>query len=279
LGYYSGVAVGLLGWASPKNWTSTALLIDALLQGLAGFIDLTAIGKRARWKDKQLESNNSADASDIRTANNDKALTVLFDYGNYWRLATAVVFLTIGFQAVLFSISEWGPEKLQTNILAFFYIGVALAALVCKMFRIRLAGNSNNRRLAGNATITSEIRTIKFKLGFGVITLAAAASLVTAVLCLAWWERSSTALLFIAATAFIYQILVLSLLDQIGRVEKAAHLREMIRQTYLLVAVATIISILVLNCYLPTYFGCVMVTLFCCLVSFSAVYQRTTASA
>jgi Ca2+/Na+ antiporter len=89
-----------------------------------------------------------------------------------------------------------------------------------------------------------------------------------------WKGATLPVLIFIVLAAFIYQILVLSLLDYIGRAEKRAQLNEMIMRTYLIVAVGTIASMGILRFFSDSFIAYVMLTLICCVVSFSAVRKR-----
>lgn len=278
LGYYAGVALGLIIWEILDYEMTSALLVDAVMQSVAGLIDLYVISERQYLK--YLRPNFQITKQERRVAgnieNNGTVENLPFDYQWYWRLAVAVVCLTIGFQAVPFSLTHWVANDRKTYILACFYIGVALSALVCRVFKIKFGWDSINNRVSGKAIINSEITRIKLKSGFGLITLMAATSLVSALLDIKLQQQRASllALVFIALAAFIYQILVLSLIDQIGRAEKLANLNEMIKLTLLIAAVATIISIGILNYFKISYFGCVLLTLSCCLVSFLAVRKR-----
>jgi MFS family permease len=118
--------------------------------------------------------------------------------------------------------------------------------------------------------------TLRVKLSFGLIAAVAAGSLGTALLGIDRWHWSAPVLILIAVAAFVYQILVLSLLDRIGREEKRANLKEMIKQTYLIAAVATIVSIVGLRCLTRSYVIYGIVTAVCCLISFSAVRKNRT---
>lgn len=268
LGYYTGMGVGLLVWGIRGLFT--ALLVDAALQTIAGLIDLGSMRKRRPLQTKEQEENPASGATDEETV--DK---IPFDYQLYRRIALAIVCLTVGFQAVSFSLSGWdlGPGK--TRILACFYVGVALAALVCRVFKISLTWQTFDRKLAGNATISPGTTKPLLDISFGMITLIAALSMIAVLLGIRVWEKATLiVLIFISISAFVYQILVISLLDQISRAEKLADSDSMLLRTYLIVAVVTIISIEILSRFPSHNYTCMMLTLVCSVIAFSAVRKR-----
>lgn len=276
LGYYSGAALGLFGWTYLNYSLSSALLIDALIQTAAGVIDLLVIGKPSPDVQQHGPIELDEGKSLATKAAGDTAPGVGFDYTRYWKLTLAVVCLTVGFQAVWFSVARGGPMEVKSYIMPCFYLGVGLSALVCKGFKVKFDW-STLKDGSGNAILTSEFKQITLKPSFGFISAVAAFTMTIALLGLEWWHWSTPVLILTTLTAFIYQILVLSLLDRIGREEKTANLTEMIKQTYLIAAVATIISIGVLSCLMKSYLGCGILTVVCCLISFSAVRRNTEA--
>ena len=272
LGYYSGAALGLvLGWELLSASLSTALLVDALLQTAAGIVDLVVIRNNPS---SAHGPGTLKEKTDLLTAvGNDNALS--FDYLRYRKLTLAVVCLTIGFQAVWFGLAEWVPPG--GYILPCFYFGVGLSALVCKGFKIKFDWDSIQDR-SGQAILTSEFKGIKFKPPFGLLTCVAALTMTIALLGLSQWQWSTAVLILTIVSAFTYQILVLSLLDRIGREEKSANLSEKIKQTYLIAAVATIFTIGLL-CQTKSYSGYWLLTMACCLISFLAVRRHSEAQA
>lgn len=270
LGYYSGMVLGLVFQESFKYGMFAALLIDSVLQPLAGLIDLTNANGRTE------PESCTADASTAEEpVNNDApagAIDVLpFDRGLYWRLTAAVVCLTIGFQAVPFSI-EHPDDGMKTYVFACFYGAVALAALFCITFQIKFDWGGRRGRVGGGATISSECDGIWPKASFGLITLAAAVTMVTAVSASGMGLKSNRLeLIFLAASAFIYQVLVLSLLDGIGRAESFGRVEEGVKLTYLILGVSTVMSIFVLSQASNTNPARVIVTVACSLIAFYAV--------
>lgn len=276
LGYYMGMALGLLIWEKIDYGMPNPLLFDAMLQSVAGLIDLLAIGKLRRHRSLAPDSERVVQELHPtgRDGKNEAVVKHPFNYQWYWKLAAAVVCLTIGFQAVPFSVAHWEEEQ-GKYILAYFYIGVALSALACRVFKIKFGWSSSVRKITGNAMISSEKNWIRPSLSFGLITLMATASLLAALSGIRLWGWGLIPMLtFITAASFIYQILVLSLLDQIARAERIAKLNEMVMRTYLLVAVGTIVSIGVLRFFPKSYFICAALTLVCSVAAFSAVRRR-----
>jgi uncharacterized membrane protein YedE/YeeE len=201
------------------------------------------------------------------------------DHGWYWRLTLAVVCLTIGFQGVTFSINPH-EDVLAPYVMACFYGGVALSALFCMTFQLTFDWGAPDGRAALPAKITSERVGEWPKASFGVITLAAAVSMVTAVATSGPGTHfSRLEFPFIAAAAFSYQILVLSLLDYIGKAERFARLKERIKLTYLILGVGTVLCILALGRSPDSHAARIMVTSACALISFYAVRRPAAARA
>lgn len=273
LGYYSGMVFGLVVQKSGDFGMLSALLADALLLPVAGLIDIAnADGRKA--PEPVPDGPRAAGATPDAADGEGTAVMVAFDYRWYWRLTAAVVCLTVGFQAVAFSV---GPTEkwLTPYVFACFYAGVALAALCCKVFKIKFDWTARDGRAVGNATLCSESPTERPTASFGLITLLATASMVAALSARGLGLGGGRVELpFLAASAFIYQIIVLSLLDRIGRAAKAAGLTERIMLTYLILGAATVLSMLLLMLSSYKHSAGVAVTLACALVSFYAVRRR-----
>jgi hypothetical protein len=280
LGYYSGMVFGLIVQGRLEYGMLTALLIDAILQPVAGLIDLANADGRKAPESTMVDLSGAQDAPRAHAdAVGEAAAQPTFDYGWYWRLTAAVVCLTIGFQAVTLSIDHDndGPSP---YVLACFYGGVALAALFCRVFQIRFDWGAVDGRLAGNARISSDKTGLRLRANVGLITLAAAASMVAALSgSILGHNPARFELPLIAAAAFIYQILVLSLLDRIGRAEKLARFKEGIKLTYLLLGIGTVLSVLLLGLSPNKQAAGVIVTVACSLISFYAVRRRAVAHA
>jgi hypothetical protein len=270
LGYYTGVATGLFIW---KNSGWNPLLVDAVLQAVVGLIDLTAIGDRQRRGELPPVSQGEGRASEPAgfSLSGQSLGNLSSDKRWYWGLAVAVTCLTVGFQAVPFSLSGEGIHEWRSYVMGAFYTGVALSALTCRVLKIKFCCGAS-RQFIGSATIGSEREGIRLSLSFALVTLVATASMVAAL----WGIRSwgwTPVLALIAVSAFSYQILVLSLLDHIARTEKLAGLDELVMRTYLIAALVTIVSLGVLDSFPESYVGRATLTLVCSALSFSAIRE------
>jgi hypothetical protein len=277
LGYYSGMVFGLVVQEVEKYGMLTALLVDAMLLPAAGLIDLAnANGRKA--SENAPSDSREAEGSPHKDSGVRIVAKVPFDSSWYWRLTAAVVCLTIGFQAVAFSLNHQDEGLSSTYVFACFYSGVALAALFCKAFQIEFDWGAPNGKVTGNATICSERMGRLPKASFGMITLLAAASMVMAVLASGLGlEGGRLELPFLFAAAFIYQILVLSLLGRIGKETEFARHNEGIKLTYLILGVGTVMSVLLLSLSKHNHPACVIVTVVCSLVSLYSVSRRAVA--
>lgn len=272
LGYFSGMVLGLVAQARWQYGMLPALLADALLQPLAGFIDIiNADGREAPAGDAAEPARSAEVPAVVDVAPAER--------GWYWRLTAAVVCLTVGFQGVTFSIDHH-DDSLGPYVMACFYGGVALSALFCMSFQLRFDWGEADGGAALHATIRSEREGAWPKASFGLITLAAAVSMVTAVSARASGPYiSRLEFPLIAAAAFIYQILVLSLLDHIGRAGSFARFKEGIKLTYLILGIGTVLCILALNSSPQSHAARIAVTVACALISFYVVRRPVAARA
>jgi hypothetical protein len=267
LGYYTGVAAGLFVWSNSGHGTLNPLLIDAVLQAAAGLIDFTASRGCQSNENMPPVPHTRGRVPQQDTIANQASGSLPSSTGWYWRLAVAVTSLTVGFQAVPFSLSGMDVQGWRPYVMGTFYTGVALSALACRILKIRVCC-IEPRWLVGNAIISSERRSIGLSFSFALITLMAAASMVAALSVIGLW-RWHLVLTLIAVSAFTYQILVLSLLDYIARTERLIGLDEMVMRTYLIAAVVTIVSLWVLDRFPESYVGRAALTLVCSALSVS----------
>lgn len=271
LGYYTGVAAGLFVWSNSGRAALNPLLVDAVLQAVAGLIEVAAIRGRRNHEDRTPVSQAQGQVPRQAAVWNEAPGSLSSATNWYWRLAVAVTCLTVGFQAVPFSLSGMDVRGWRPYVMGTFYTGVALSALACSVFKIRVCC-VEPRRLFGNAAISSERSGIDLSLHFALITLVAAASMVAALSVIGFWPWHLV-LSLIAVAAFTYQILVLSLLDYIAKAEKLIGLDEMVMRTYLIAAVVTIISLWVLDRFPEGYVGRAALTLVCSAISVSVTRE------
>jgi hypothetical protein len=119
LGYFFGMILGLVIWAiiGIEVSIATALIMDALLQFSAGIIDLFL---------------SSSVLAPTRSASDRLLVTSKPSVSRY--LTSSIVLLTIGIQVVVFSLAHQVGINFTPLILAFYYLGAAASAIMCKKF-------------------------------------------------------------------------------------------------------------------------------------------------
>ncbi len=227
-GYYLGMVLGLIIWKllGINIGLGTALIIDAIFQFLAGILDLRnfALEKISLEKSKQEKQIISEPQ--------------LAHYSSEWcwKLAGAVVFITIGVQVVIFNMAHYVAEVLGSYILATFYLGVATAAFMCSKYNVLISWDHENN-LAAIITNNTK-KTMKFNFLFLILMLAFAVIVVISQI----YTNESTidsvffnglyVCIFVFIAAFIYEAISLSLLDRIGYEETKLGVSGMIMRTY-----------------------------------------------
>jgi len=137
-GYYSGMILGLVIWKL-LNFNITiaaALLTDAFLQFLAGFLDLYANNK-AKKQNQPLIQQNSPEINNFLQAKKNRKIF-------YWSLPCAVALITIGTQVTIFSLTHYVSDYISTYILATFYLGASVGSVIFKKLNIQLGENINH---------------------------------------------------------------------------------------------------------------------------------------
>lgn len=225
-GYYIGMVLGLIIWKllGINIELGTALIIDALFQFIAGILDLRSF---------KLEKGSAKSKEEIAIVSEPQSVLCSSEW--CWKLAGAVVFITIGIQVVVFNAAHYVGDVFSSYILATFYFGVASAAFVCNKYKISIYWDKENAL----ATITTNTeRVIKFN--FLSLIFAATLSVIVVIYNIDLNKLISDNLflngLFICAfvfiAAFIYEIISISLLDRIGYEEKKLKGSGMIMRTY-----------------------------------------------
>lgn len=250
LGYYGGMALGLIIWefVEVDLFLGTALIIDAILQFGAGFIDIIANRFIKPPTLRQEPRDNQAPAKQIVPLANQENW--------HWRLTIAVVLLTIGIQVVTFSVAHQVSERFGYYILAFFYVGVSVAAILCSQFKIRLIWDHLKGDKLGYASIRYHIREKENKISFFSLSLLSLFSVMMAVLGILLWRSDMHTdndlflvdscrpgiLLFVCLAAFFYEILALAIMDRIGLEEKLSDISGLVMRAYGLMGVGAAIS-------------------------------------
>lgn len=243
IGYYAGTILGLIIWTFPGVHLSfsNSLIIDAILQCMAGFIDLWANHLAVTAIESQLKSEPK---SDIPL---EETFTIKFWA---WRLIIALVFLTIGTQAVIFTLMHQVSDNLSPFIMASFYLGVFIAALACKKNKVSLEWTRSLTNVMGYAII----RTVKN--GNTKETHSSLLCLITAVcvflsVCAAYVNINDVTvfflLFFVTIAAYFYEILALAILDRIGLEERFSNSHNMIIRSYGLMGVGSAVGLWLLS--------------------------------
>lgn len=257
LGYYLGMGLGLILWKliGINVGLGAALLIDACLQFFAGILDYRSnvFPKPIIQKQKQ--------STPINPPTTHNTLWC-------WKLASAVIFFTIGIQIVIFNSSHYVLETLSANMIGIFYFGVATAAFICNHYKIYIAWDAHNKF----AYIHLKNSNIRFSLTwFSLISaLAVIATAYYATLNDDSVLNDLFVYFFVFTAAFFYEVISLVILDRLGYEEKMIHSSGMIMRTYGLMGLASAVSLWILG-FLDYYFiGSTLTVVLC--VAFSLLF-------
>ncbi|MBV9576709.1 MAG: hypothetical protein JO149_08815 [Gammaproteobacteria bacterium] len=276
-GYYAGVISGLVIWLllGIDIGMAYALLLDAFLQFGAGLLDIFA-----NRIPKPLEKITS----ESKTVEEKQAAPAIVHHSKIWswRLAIAVMLLTVGVQVIVFNLAHQVSSQFSPYMLAIFYLGAAVSAIFCKKFNIRLEWVLHTAKSHSYAAIflgKSEINKKLNLLGitvFSALCVAAAIVLVNQHIGIANNQGIKTfcllALVFIAT--FSYEILALALLDRIGLEEKDAPQQNMVLRTYGLMSIAAAISLWLLQLVHSSLFYLILTLVGCFLFTFLSIWRR-----
>ncbi len=206
LGYYIGIVSGLVLWQIldiPLS-LSAALLLDALLQFLAGSIDLFGSVEDNRVA----QTERGDDSLQSGTENNSGVM----------RVVTALTSLTVATQAVLFGLAHDVSPHIGTYMLAVFYTGVAVAAYLFKVLSIKLYWS----KLSDSIFIQCNSIHVKLTLCLFSLTTFVCGSILLVKQFNVYLQYqaltvAALALLFLAfIAAFIYEIIALSIIDRVN---------------------------------------------------------------
>ena len=248
-GYYIGMVLGLIIWKlfNINLELGTALLIDATFQLIAGGLDLKnfTLDKNSLEASKQ----EARPKFDKKAGNNHSTWL--------WSLTSAVVFLTIGVQVVIFNTAHYVTEVFGSYLLATFYLGVALAAFVCNKYNIHIAWENKNQIAA--IIVNHSKKT--YRISFMLMMLMLAFAVIIVIINI----NGVFVCAFVFASAFIYEICSISLIDRIGHEEKNAGVSGMIMRTYGLMGLGSAIGFWMLG-LMRNYLMSSFFTLAFCLV-------------
>ncbi len=267
-GYYTGMIAGLIAWKviNIDIAMSAALIIDVILQFCAGSLDIVA-----NIKANQKTVSNPIEEAQKPTreikSNQDEKI-----WG--WKLSISVVLLTIGIQATVFNLTHYVSAYFSSFILAFFYLGVSLAAVFCRTFTISLEWNSYNQPVICTSKNPKEFSLLSNLILTTIITT------MTFLGAISWnWATDSfsftTILFFLLVTlsAFMYEVIALAILDRIGLEERATNQKGMVIRAYGLIGVGASIGLWILGMSTNTMIG-LMLMLYLCVISSAAMISK-----
>lgn len=273
LGYYSGVIVGLVLWVflGFEIGMAAALLVDSFLQVSAGCLDLFA------------NRNLFNKPDDTKRENNQKKITAHKNIWG-WRLALAAMFMTVGVQVVIFNLAHQVSSQFSPYILAFFYLGSAVSAFICKKLNIRLEWKKISSRSLGYAVIFAGSTENKKKISFLWGSILSALSVAMVVLNVVYLRSESFSifgfkefwlLFFVFIATFLYGILELAVLDRIGIEEKNSAHRGMILHTYGIMSIAAVFGLWILEITHSSLPGLFFTLSVCFVLTVLAVRKRS----
>jgi hypothetical protein len=265
LGYYAGMIGGLIAWTflGIEIGVASALLIDACLQFSAGIIDLFVGNSILAFSKPKL---------------NQPVISSNSSLSRY--LIGSIIFLTIGIQAVIFSLAHLVSVYFTPFILAFYYLGASIAAIFCKKFQIYLEWNTNERFSFAKIFSSSKInsRGTSFII-YGVLSSVCVAIAILGIIYWQWGIESSilkieeiVLLVLIFTAAFFYEILALAILDRIGLEEHSSNNQNMLMHAYGFMGISAAISLWLLSILKHSTISLFFTLLSC--VMFSVILTR-----
>lgn len=265
LGYYTGMIFGLIIWKFLNINISiiSALLVDSALQFSAGFLDLYA-NKIYLTKPEKYQSDNQA------TIPNNKLQLHKRIWG--WRLASAVIFLTIGIQVVIFNLAHQTSEYFSPYILAIFYFGASIAAVFYNKFKIQLSW----RHRTNYASLFTE--KMKKEINLILIVMISVFFVSASVFGANYWVQKNHGetllLICIFCSAFLYEIMALAILDRIGLEEQLSNQNGMVIWTYGMMGISAAISLWILGVTQSYFYGLILTLIICVIFSTAAIWKR-----
>lgn len=264
-GYYAGMIAGLIAWSilGIEIDIVSALIMDACLQFSAGMIDLFVGRLTPQFNQTKTISNHFKNSSEVSQSRS---------------LIHSIIFLTIGIQVVIFSLAHKVSHQFTPLILAFYYLGAAVAAVFCKKYQILLKWNVTNKASFAKIFLGSKInnRGTSFVVP-GILSFVCVATAIFGVIYWQWGDSifriSEIILLFlIFVSAFYYEILALAILDAIGLEESSSNNQNLIMRTYGLLGIGAAISLWLLSISKNSMLS-LFLTLFLCSL-FSMYFTR-----
>lgn len=273
-GYYFGMILGLVFWklSGLGIELALALLIDACLQIIAGVLDI-GVGD---------QGNQPRQSRDVKTSGSAPVAISTFNRKWYWKLTGAIVFLTIGVQVVIFNLAHHLSDDMGSYVLAAFYLGVSIAALVYKEYCLYLSWDN----ISSFARIRTNKSNSDIKLDYSLMVFLSAVTV--APVLYGVYSLSGGGVLFryahhvgimsvyffIFIAAMIYEILALAILDRIGHEQMNSPQKGMIMRTYGLMGVGAAISLWILGIVKDSYIASFIALIICMATAAVLVAKR-----
>jgi hypothetical protein len=272
LGYYGGAAAGLVVWGllATSVDITVALGVDIALQVLAGGMDLLAYRSLSIQEVAQSSPQPSVETErpvPAQAQQPDQKVSVPDgSIRRCWTLVTVVALLTIGTQVVLFDMAHHTREDFAPYILACFYLGVAIAAFICKRLAVTLWWEPPTDGSVVAADRRSTIFVITATAGlllvlvvvvgrFAITALDAPSPVIqgdgdadmsAAPVTSSWWME----LLLLAGVvlaALIYEMVALAAFERISEESRRYNLKGWVIMGYAAMAVGAALSLLLLR--------------------------------
>lgn len=269
LGYYSGMILGLIIWKLFKIniELSTALVIDAVFQFIAGVLDFK--GNSIHVPTLKLDETIAETQKSSFNTN----------YYWLWKLSSAVILLTVGVQVVIFNLSHQVAESLGVYVLAIFYFGVASAAFIANKFKILIIWDSNIANITfKNKNKMSLLVMASVSATFVLMSIILVDSNTFVYILGNLYFKQALICLFVYISSFAYEIISLALLERIGYEEKNLQGSNMIMKTYGLMGLGAAIGLWLLGISTNSFQSCIILVALCFSCSIFLVFKRTNAS-
>lgn len=268
LGYYLGIILGLIIWKFFNITLSivVALIIDSLLQLSAGLLDLLTnqlltFSKKNQATDSILTQTQNIDKSDFRG----------------WRLSISIIFLTIGIQVIIFELAHHIQSSFGSFILATFYFGVAISALIYKQFSMHLKWFVNNQYWQ-YPVIMIKLNNQKIKIQIVIVTVISAFFISLATIGiydnLFGYIIQWLLLILIGVSAFFYELVALAILDRIGLEQRYSETKNRIIYTYGLMGVGAAVTLWMLGIVGSHLSELFIVLIICIVASILSLFRR-----
>lgn len=279
-GYYIGVITGLILWLllGIDIGMAFTLLLDACLQFVAGSLDLYA--NRIKNPEQTVNEKEPLTIGNLPVSNK------FYDKIWSWRLAIAVMLLTVGVQVIFFNLAHQVSSYFSPYMLAIFYFGAAVSSIFCKQFNVRLEWHLPTTKHKGYATILLNKAGNTKRISFVLLNFLSAIG-VAAVALTVYWKintidiyplfgiKEFLLLFLVFISTFFYEIITLSILDRIGLEEKNSPHKGMVLRTYGIMSIAAAISLWLLEMVNGAIFYLLLTLIFCFILTFLSVWRRS----